>query len=315
MNHELLTMNQQQQSTSHLLMIRPVNFGYNEETAGSNAFQHKDKNQEFVQHRALLEFNGLADTLRQNGVDVTVIDDTPQPYTPDSIFPNNWVSFHADGSVFLYPMQAENRRLERREDIIGQLEDTFTVHHITDLSRYEHDDKFLEGTGSMVLDRANKLAYACISPRTDRDVLAVFCEQTGYTAICFDAADERQKAIYHTNVLMCIGSKFAVICLDSIPNPHEKVVLTSSLTSTQKEIIEISFEQMNHFAGNMLEVRNKNDDTLIVMSQSAFLSLNASQKATLGKYGKLLHSDISTVENNGGGSARCMIAEVHLPVS
>ena len=310
----IIIINMSQQSTSHILMIRPVNFGFNEETAGSNAFQDKDANQQFVQHRALMEFDSFVETLQQNGVDVIVIDDTPQPYTPDSIFPNNWVSFHSDGNIFLYPMQAENRRLERREDIIARLEDRFVVHHIVDLSRYEQDDKFLEGTGSMVLDRESKITYACLSPRTNRDVLAVFCDQLGYKAITFDALDEHNKAIYHTNVLMCVGSKFAVICMDSVPNPHEKVVIGEALTSAQKEIIEISLEQMNQFAGNMLEVQSKNGETLIVMSQSAYRSLNEEQVSSLKKYGKLVYSDISTIEKNGGGSVRCMMAEVHLPV-
>jgi len=295
-------------------MIRPVNFGYNEETAESNAFQNKDKNQQEVQEKALAEFNNFVAILRNHGVDVIVIDDNPEPYTPDSIFPNNWVSFHDDGNVFLYPMQAENRRLERREDIIAELEDNFKVHHIVDLSRYEEENKFLEGTGSMVLDRVNKIAYACLSPRTDKDVLAIFCEQEDYTAVCFDAADEKGKAIYHTNVLMCVGTQFAVICLDSIPNPHEKVVVIEYLKSTQKEIVEITFEQMNQFAGNMLEVKTKNDETLIVLSKSAFKALDDVQIAILEQYGKLVYADIHTIENNGGGSARCMMAEVHLPV-
>ncbi len=301
------------QSTSHILMIRPVNFGFNEETAGSNAFQNRNADKNGVNEKATLEFDGMVNMLRKNGVDVTVIDDTPQPYTPDSIFPNNWVSFHADGGIFLYPMQAENRRLERREDIIAQLEDRFAVKHIIDLSRFENEGKFLEGTGSMVLDRENKIAYACISPRTDKKVLELFCEHADYTAICFDAVDQQGVAIYHTNVLMCLGSQFAVICMDSIPNPHEKVVVTESLRSTQKEIIEISFEQMNQFAGNMLEVKNKAAETLIVMSQNAFNALSGEQKTTLGKYGKLVYGDINTIETNGGGSARCMMAEVHLP--
>jgi hypothetical protein len=295
-------------------MIRPVNFGYNEETAESNAFQNKDKNQQEVQAKALSEFNGFVSVLRKNGVDVTVVDDTPQPYTPDSIFPNNWVSFHSDGNVFLYPMQAENRRLERREDIIAYLEDKFKVHHIEDLSRFEVENKFLEGTGSMVLDRVNKIAYACLSPRTNKDVLGVFCQQSGYTSVCFDATDEHGKAIYHTNVLMCVGSKFAVICLDSVSNPHEKVVVTESLKTTGKEIINISFAQMNRFAGNMLEVKSKLNETLIVMSESAFKTLEAGQIEALEKYGRLVYADIHTIENNGGGSARCMMAEVHLPV-
>jgi hypothetical protein len=314
MNHELLTMSQKQ-STSHLLMIRPVNFGFNEETAESNAFQNKDKNQQQVQEKALAEFNGFVSLLCANGVDVIVVDDTLHPYTPDSIFPNNWVSFHADGNIFFYPMQAENRRLERREDIIARLEDNFTVHHIVDLSRFEEQEKFLEGTGSMVLDRDNEIAYACLSPRTDKEVLDVFCEQSGYTPVCFDAADEQGKAIYHTNVLMCVGSHFAVICLDSIPNPHERILVHESLTSNHKEVIDISFEQMNQFAGNMLEVRNLNNDTLIVMSESAYKALSEAQISALTKYGKLTYADIHTIENNGGGSARCMMAEVHLPAA
>src|ERR1700761_7095115 len=205
----------QQQSTNHLLMIRPVSFGFNEQTAGSNAFQNRDGAND-AQNHALKEFDGFVQVLRDNGVDVTVIDDTKEPNTPDSIFPNNWVSFHADGNIFLYPMQAENRRLERREDIISQLEDKFKVHRIEDLSTFELQKKFLEGTGSMVLDRENKIAYACLSPRTDKEVLALFCKETGYQAITFDAFDEHGKAIYHTNVVMGIGTKFVVICLDSI---------------------------------------------------------------------------------------------------
>ena len=295
-------------------MIRPVNFGFNEETAASNAFQNANAEKIGVHEKALSEFNGMVNILRHNGVDVTVVDDTPQPYTPDSIFPNNWVSFHNDGGVFLYPMQAENRRLERREDIITDLEDKCKVAHVIDLSRFEHEHRFLEGTGSMVLDRDNKIAYACLSPRTDKEVLNYFCEQSGYQPVSFEAVDERGKAIYHTNVLMCIGSGFAVICLDSIPNPHERITVTGSLKSSHKEIIEISFEQMNQFAGNMLEVKNKVGETLIVMSQNAYNALNEVQRSALQKYGKLVYADINTIETNGGGSARCMMAEVHLPV-
>ena len=314
MNYDPSTMNYMQ-TTTHILMIRPVNFGYNEETAASNAFQQKDKtNQQEIQAKALNEFNNFVTVLKSNGVDVIIIDDTPEPYTPDSIFPNNWVSFHNDGNVFLYPMQAENRRLERREDIINSLEDNFKVHHIIDLSRFELEHKFLEGTGSMVLDRDNKIAYACLSPRTDKKVLDIFCQQSGYTAVCFDAVDEKGKAIYHTNVMMCIGSKFAVICLESIADPHERIVLTESVKATHKEIIDISFEQMNQFAGNMLEVQNKAGKGLVVMSKTAYRSLNNEQIDTLSKYGKLVFSDIDTIEKNGGGSARCMMAEVHLPV-
>jgi hypothetical protein len=302
-----------QQSTNNILMIRPVSFGFNEQTAASNAFQNRDADQQTVQNKALAEFDNFVKILKDNGVNVTVVDDTLQPHTPDSIFPNNWVSFHADGGVFLYPMQAENRRLERREDIISKLEDTFKVAHVIDLSRFEAEHKFLEGTGSMVLDRENKIAYACLSPRTDKETLNFFCEQAGYKPISFEAIDAQGKAIYHTNVLMCVGSRFAVICADSIPNPHDKVVVLESLRSTHKEVVAITFDQMNHFAGNMLELKNNLGENLIVMSQSAFQTLNEEQRSALGKHGKLIYADINNIETNGGGSARCMIAEVHLP--
>lgn len=293
-------------------MIRPVAFSFNAQTAESNAFQNRDDDQQAVQQKAAQEFDGFVKILRDNGVNVNVINDTAEPHTPDSIFPNNWVSFHDDGDIFLYPMQAENRRLERREDIIRQLEENFKANHVIDLSRFEAKNQFLEGTGSMVLDRENKIAYACLSPRTNAEVLKAFCEYSGYKAVTFDAFDQNGQAIYHTNVLMAIGSKFAVICLDSITNKPEKEAVTNSLKSAGKEIIGITFDQMNHFAGNMLEVRNNEGDTLVVMSQAAFTSLNEEQKAILSRYGKLVYADINTIETNGGGSARCMMAEVHL---
>jgi hypothetical protein len=302
-----------QQITSTILMIRPVNFGFNEQTAGSNAFQNRNAEQQQVQDKALKEFDNLVNVLRENGVEVIVIDDTFEPHTPDSIFPNNWVSFHNDGTVFLYPMMAENRRLERREDIIMQLEDEFKVKHVIDFSHFEHENKFLEGTGSMVLDRENKIAYACLSPRTDKEVLALFCKESGYQPVLFHAVDQSGMDIYHTNVLMCIGSSFAVICLDSIKDESEKEQVISTLKSTQKQIVSISFEQMNHFAGNMLEVQNQSGESLLVMSKSAWDSLNYEQRAILSSFSKPIYTDISTIENNGGGSARCMIAEVHLP--
>jgi len=302
------------QSTSNILMIRPVSFGFNEQTAGSNAFQNRDDNQQHTQAKALHEFEGFVQILKDNGVNVMVIDDTAEPHTPDSIFPNNWISLHTDGDIFLYPMQAENRRLERREDIISQLEDNFKVIRIEDLSRFEREGKYLEGTGSMVLDRINTIAYACLSPRTNEDVLNLFCEQTGYKALCFHAFDARHVAIYHTNVLMGIGSEFAVVCLDSITDQQEKENIINSLTATNKDIIAITFAQMNQFAGNILEVKNRSGETLIVMSQNAYRAFDEPQKATLSTYGKLVSADIGTVESIGGGSARCMMAEVHLPV-
>jgi hypothetical protein len=311
-NHEL-RITTMSQTTSAILMIRPVNFGFNEQTAGSNAFQNRNAEEQQVQNKALKEFDNLVDVLRENGVEVIVIDDTPEPHTPDSIFPNNWVSFHSDGNVFMYPMMAENRRLERREDIIMRLEDEFSIKHVIDLSRFEHENKFLEGTGSMVLDRENKIAYACLSPRTDKEVLDLFCAQSGYKSVLFHAVDENGMDIYHTNVLMCIGSDFAVICLDSIKDPEEKGTVIQSLKSTQKQVIAISFDQMNHFAGNMLELQSQSGESLVVMSKSAWDSLNYEQRTILSSFSKPVYADISTIENNGGGSARCMIAEVHLP--
>lgn len=300
------------QSTSNILMIRPVNFGFNAQTAESNAFQVMDADQQAVQAKALQEFDGFVKVLRDNGVNVTVVEDTPEPHTPDSIFPNNWVSFHDNGDIFLYPMQAENRRLERREDIIRQLEDSFKANHVIDLSRFEAKNQFLEGTGSMVLDRDHKVAYACLSPRTHAEVLKAFCDYTGYRAVTFDAFDQNHKAIYHTNVLMAIGTLFAVICLDSIPNEQEKQAVLATLVESGKQIIDITFDQMNHFAGNMLEVKNNAGETLVVMSQTAYQSLSEEQRETLSGFGKLVYADINTIETNGGGSARCMMAEVHL---
>ncbi|MFA6083071.1 citrulline utilization hydrolase CtlX [Mucilaginibacter sp.] len=302
------------QSTKNILMIRPVAFGFNVQTAQSNAFQNRDADQQLVQQKAQQEFDGFVAILKSNGVNVTVVDDTIEPHTPDSIFPNNWVSFHDNGDIFLYPMQADNRRLERREDIIRQLEENFKANHVIDLSRFEIKNQFLEGTGSMVLDRGNKIAYACLSPRTNAEVLKAFCDYTGYNAVTFNAYDQHGQAIYHTNVLMAIGSKFTVICLDSITNAHEKEIVIASLKETGKEIINITFDQMNQFAGNMLEVQNTAGETLIVMSRTAYASLTGEQKAALEKYGKLIYADINTIETNGGGSARCMMAEVHLPV-
>jgi hypothetical protein len=302
------------QSTNNILMIRPVNFGFNAQTADSNAFQVQQADQQAVQQKAVQEFDGFVNVLRENGVNVTVIEDTPEPHTPDSIFPNNWVSFHDTGDIFLYPMQAENRRLERREDIIRQLEENFAAKHIIDLSRFEAKNQFLEGTGSMVLDRENKIAYACLSPRTDAEVLKAFCDYTGYKAVTFDAFDPNGKAIYHTNVLMCIGSHFAVICLNSVTNTAEKEAVIQSLKATGKQIINISFEQMNQFAGNMLEVKNADGETLIVMSLTAYGSLTDTQRTELSVSGELIYADIKTIETNGGGSARCMMAEVHLGV-
>ncbi|AZI27447.1 amidinotransferase [Pedobacter sp. G11] len=300
------------QTTNHLLMIRPVDFKFNEQTAGNNKFQVASTESD-VQSQALKEFDGFVELLRQNDIDVTVVDDTLQPETPDSIFPNNWVSFHEDGSIYLYPMFSENRRLERRKEILEGLRDKFEVNHVSDLSFYEMQYAFLEGTGSMVLDRVNKIAYACLSVRTDEEVLQNFCMLTGYEPISFQAVDGTNFPIYHTNVMMCIGDRFAVICLDSIPDQEEKLAVTMSLTSSGKEIIEITLDQMNHFAGNMLQVANQSGESLLVMSEQAYLSLTTDQISSMENYARIIYAPIYTIEKNGGGSARCMLAEIHLP--
>ncbi len=298
--------------TNTILMIRPASFGFNEQTAGSNAFQNRDTGNG-LQDKAVAEFDAFVKVLKDKGVNVIVIDDTVEPAKPDAIFPNNWVSFHENGDVILYPMQAKNRRLERREDIIRKIEEQFKVSHIIDLSRFETEDKFLEGTGSMVLDRKHKIAYACLSPRTDVEVLHTFCEYTGYKPVLFTALDQNGQAIYHTNVLMTVAEKYVVICLDAIADDDEAERVIDSIAESGKEIIALSFEQMNQFAGNMLEVKNDKGESLIVMSKTAWRSLSNEQKEVLESYSKPVVSDIKTIEQTGGGSARCMMAEVFLP--
>lgn len=296
------------QNTDHLLMIEPVNFGFNAETAVNNTFQvntHED-----VQQVALQEFNEFVKLLRENKIDVTVIQDTPHPFTPDSIFPNNWISFHEDGSIILYPMYAESRRKERKEHIVEKIKTIFDVNKITDLSHYENEKLFLEGTGSMVLDRDNKIAYACISPRTSAKLLDEFCRINNYSPVIFSARDMDAVDIYHTNVMMCVASSFVVICLESINDEREKKIVTDSFLKTKKEIIDISLKQMNSFAGNMLQVKNTEGELLLIMSTQAYLSLTAEQIRSLSQYNRILHSSLNTIETAGGGSARCMMAEI-----
>ncbi len=293
-------------------MVRPVDFKFNEQTAGNNKFQQASE-QNDVQIKALTEFDNFVNLLTANDVDVIVINDTLSPETPDSIFPNNWVSFHHDGRVFLYPMFSQNRRAERRKDILDLLKENFIINSITDLSSYEAKGIYLEGTGSLVLDRDNKIAYACLSLRTDEKILQDFCTRTGYSSVTFNATDTDGFPIYHTNVMMCIGDLFAVICLNSIPDAADQRKVIKQLRDNGKEIIPISLDQMNHFAGNMLQVKNKNGKSLLVMSEQAYLCLNKEQIKTLEKYSQLIYSPLYTIEKNGGGSARCMLAEIHLP--
>ena len=299
------------QNTSHLLMIRPVGFMFNTETAVNNAFQStQDVN---AQELALEEFDSFVNLLRQHRINVTVIDDTPEPHTPDSIFPNNWISFHSDGSIVLYPMYAANRRLERKLHVIEKLKEQFKVNRQIDLSSYETTNSFLEGTGSMVLDRDSKIAYACISQRTDIEVLNDFCSQLGFMPISFTAIDTNGFPIYHTNVMMCVADRYVVICIEAIADEKERNDVIASIAKSGKEIISISLDQMNHFAGNMLQVKNNAGEKFLIMSFQAHQSLTEKQIIQLTSYNSILQSSLNTIERNGGGSARCMMAEVFLP--
>lgn len=294
-------------------MIRPVAFDFNTETAVNNAFQQKGSTED-AQQKAEAEFDGFAQKLEAAGVDVTVVQDTPFPHTPDSIFPNNWISFHHDGSIVLYPMYAVNRRAERKQSVFESIQKKFDINRTIDFTEREIQNRFLEGTGSMVLDRDNRIAYACISPRTDQALFEEWCKQLGYQPCAFHSVDENGHEIYHTNVMMCVADKFAVICLDSVPKTADRNLLTYMIAKSGKEIIDISYSQMNHFAGNMLQVRNKKGDKLIVMSSQAYHSLSKEQIKQIESFSRIVHADLTTIETNGGGSARCMLAEIFLPL-
>jgi hypothetical protein len=309
----------QEQITSNILMIRPVKFQYNSQTADSNAFQNAgaaSQDLSITQATAQGEFDEMVRQLRAAGVNVIVFEDTPEPHTPDSIFPNNWISFHASGKVILYPMQAENRRLERRMDIIDELRKQFDIDVVLDFTHFEKENKFLEGTGSLVLDRTNRIAYACISNRTDEEVLTAWAKQmNGYKIVKFHSFDSHNKAVYHTNVVMCMGDTFAVICLQSIKDPDERLMVREAIQKSGKNVFEINLEQMNQFAGNMLLVKTKRNTKLLIMSKSAYHSLKPSQIVELEEYADIMSFDLDMIEKCGGGSARCMMAEVHLPFS
>jgi hypothetical protein len=300
------------QTTSHLLMIKPVAFDFNAETAVNNAFQQQGSN-ENAQQKAEKEFDTFVQKLTAAGVDVTVVKDTPVPHTPDSIFPNNWISFHQDGTIVLYPMYAVNRRAERKQHVLDAISAKFTLSNTIDLSAYENNNLFLEGTGSMVLDREKKIAYACLSPRTDKTILQEWCKQMGYSPCSFYSVDESGGEIYHTNVMMCVADKYVVICLNSIRDTNERKMVVDTITKCGKQIIEIAYPQMNHFAGNMLQVQNAGGEKILVMSSQAYNSLTPVQVQQLEQFNRILHSGLTTIETNGGGSARCMMAEVFLP--
>lgn len=297
-------------------MIEPIAFGYNAQTAENNYFQVEQKNSD-VQSKALAEFNIFVEKLRSRGINVITVKDTLDPHTPDSIFPNNWVSFHSDGKVVLYPMFAPNRRVERRDDIIENIKNQgFEVTEIDDWSLPEIQGHFLEGTGSMIFDHDNKIAYGSVSLRLDETLFREFCEKYGFTPIVFHSfqtVGSERLPIYHTNVMMCVADKFVVICLDCIDNDLERNKVIETIKNSEKEIIEISEEQMQQFAGNMLQVQNNEGEKFLVMSETAYKSLNENQISAIEKHCEIIYSDLNTIEVNGGGSARCMLAEVFLP--
>ncbi|QCK16001.1 citrulline utilization hydrolase CtlX [Mangrovivirga cuniculi] len=303
------------QAAPAVMMIRPVRFGANPETAESNAFQQSDENSasELTQQNAINEFDAFYDLLKENGIEVVVVQDTDDPHTPDSIFPNNWISFHEGNIVVKYPMEAENRRFERREDIVDILKEAgYTVSDVRDISEPEKSGKYLEGTGSIVFDYDNKLAYANLSTRTDEELLTNLCEELGFEPVIFHAYDQKYgKDVYHTNVVMCLAENFVVICLDAIPEEDHGMLL-DKFEQTNKKVIAISYAQMNNFAGNMLEVINNEGESFTIMSKTAYDSLLEGQIKEIEKHSTILTPSIPTIEKYGGGSVRCMLAGVWL---
>lgn len=301
-----------EQTTSRVIMVRPSAFGFNVETAANNTFQHNPvEGQEEIRHKAIIEFDHLVSLLRQEGVEVHVIEDTPDPVKPDAVFPNNWISFHENGTVVTYPMFAPLRRLERREDVLDVLEVDAVIRQRLALEYREGQQQYLEGTGSMVLDRVNHVAYACLSPRTDPEVLAQWCKMMGYTSITFDAMYQGTP-IYHTNVMMAIGDGVCVICLEVI-NTSQREAVMNALRASGRDVVELRPEQIGTFAGNMLALRNARGEQIMVMSKTAHESLDSSQRNAIERHARIVSSDVHTIETIGGGSVRCMIAENFLP--
>ena len=299
-------------------MIRPVNFRMNEQTAVNNYYQQEVSNilPAAINAKAQQEFDAFVKKLKVNGVEVIVVNDTVEPNTPDSIFPNNWISFHENSEVAIYPMFAINRRLERREDVLDILEEKgFVIENVIDYSVAEKEEIYLEGTGSMILDRENRKAYCALSPRADEELFIEFCEDFEFTPVIFTAnqtINGKREAIYHTNVMMCVTETFAVVCLIAIDDKKERKNVLKHLKSDGKEVINITEKQVSEFAGNMLQVRGEKEERFLVMSSSAYNSLTKEQLQKLEKHNQIIHSDLSTIETCGGGSARCMMAEVFL---
>jgi len=313
-----MTSVKESQLASAVLMIKPVRFQSNPLTAASNRFQGRNTSSpEQQQIDSVAEFDGLRRVLEENGVKVVQFDDTLEPHTPDSVFPNNWVSFHADGTAVLYPMEAPNRRPERRLEIIEQLvtDHQYQVRQLTDLTQHEDKGQFLEGTGSLVLDRVNHIAYACLSSRTNIDALGDFAQRLDYEIVAFDALDSDDAPIYHTNVLMNVGEELAVICADVIAREDQRKAVLQSLNSTGHEVVLLSFAQLEAFAGNMLELRSSSGERLIAMSEQARNSLDDEQLSKIEASAKIISAPIDKIESSAGGSVRCMLAEIHLPAA
>ena len=305
------------QITNTVLMVRPVRFRMNEQTVVNNYFQEEmDLKNDEINHQAQQEFDVLVEKLRTVGVKVIVVDDIYEQNTPDSVFPNNWITFHQNGDIAIYPMFAENRRRERREDILDKVEaEGFDIENVYDYTDAEKENIFLEGTGAMILDRVNRKAYCALSPRADEDLFIEFCEDFEYTPVIFKAYQQvgnEQLPIYHTNVMMALGVDFAVVCLDTITDKSERKNLLHHLKEDKKEVINITPKQMEQYAGNMLQVQGK-DSTYLVMSDAAYNSLTPEQRETIEKHTAIIHSNLETIETCGGGSARCMMAEVFNP--
>lgn len=290
-------------------MVRPARFAFNEETAQNNYFQQASDS-DSVSEKALEEFDSFVRLLQANDVDLTVVQDSMEPWTPDSLFPNNWFTSHITGELVLYPMYAPNRRNERKREVLELLRRKMNHRKVVDLTHWEEENEFLEGTGSMIFDRDRRVAYCCRSPRTSEKVLAEFCSRMNYDAVLFDAFDAKGNAIYHTNVMMEVGTQVAIVCLEAIHDAEERHKVVSRLTAAGKIIVEITLDQVTHFSGNMLEIKSRNGHPLMVMSVSARNALTTNQEKTISTFTRILSTDLGTIETNGGGSARCMLAEL-----
>ena len=297
------------QTANKILMVRPAHFTYNEQTAKNNHFQHKSSVSN-INEKALKEFDDFVETLRNNKIEVIVVQDTIDPHTPESIYPNNWFSTHSTGELILYPMFAENRRLERKPYVLETIKEHFSAHKVIDFTAWEDKNRFLEGTGSMILDHNNRVVYACRSERTDDIVLEEFYTKMNSEPEIFNSYDDKGRNIYHTNVMLSIGEKYAVICAESITDENRKANIINRLKNANKDVLEISFEQMKKFCANIIEVRNSDNQNLLIMSETAKDAFTDEQKKVLEKHCKIISSPLTTIEKTGGGSARCMIAEI-----